>query len=145
MTEPPKAVAPFTPTWLVVDAEADVAAACRAARTAAERLDFSRAAAYEIATATSELASNLLLHAGGGRLRLATALAPSTTGARLGLEVCALDQGPGITDLAAALREGHSTAGGLGCGLSGARRLMDGFRIASRPGRGTCVRVIKWR
>lgn len=131
-------------TWIQVEGEADVAAASRCARTAAEGLGFSRIAAYQIATAAAELASNLYLHAGGGRLRVTTGVLAAPQGWRSGLELCALDQGPGILDLELALHDGYSTAGGLGCGLPGARRLMDSFAIASHPGRGTRVTAVKW-
>lgn len=122
-----------------IHGEHDVMDASRRARQLAERLGFGRAAAYHIATSASELASNLLIHAGGGLLRARALLAPQ------GLELIAEDRGPGIPDLELALREGYSTAGGLGCGLPGVRRLMDEFSIESRPGRGTRVQAIKWR
>jgi serine/threonine-protein kinase RsbT len=54
------------------------------------------------------------------------------------------DHGPGIPDVGRAMREGFSTVGSLGLGLSGARRLVDEFRIDSEPGRGTTVEVVKW-
>ncbi len=130
--------------WIVVEREIDIASASRIARTAAEHLGFSRTAAYQIATAAAELASNLLLHAGGGQLGVITRPAPPAVGARLELELCAFDQGPGIADLALALTEGYSTGGGLGCGLPGVRRLMDQFVIESNPGQGTSVKAVKW-
>lgn len=128
-----------------MNAEADVATASRSARTAAERLGFSRIAAYQIATAAAELASNLRLHAGGGRLRVTYGVLNAPKDTRLGLELCAIDRGPGIADLGLALRDGYSTAGGLGCGLPGVQRLMDTFAITSQLGQGTCVTAVKWR
>ena len=59
--------------------------------------------------------------------------------------VVALDSGPGIADLEAAMQEGFSTAGGLGMGLPGARRLVDEFDIVSEVGKGTTVTLRKWR
>jgi serine/threonine-protein kinase RsbT len=56
----------------------------------------------------------------------------------------ALDHGPGIVDVAAALEDGYSTGNGLGLGLPGARRLMDELEIESEPGRGTRVILRKW-
>ena len=58
-------------------------------------------------------------------------------GARKGLRLTFSDQGPGIDDVAKALTDGYSTGGGLGLGLSGARRLSNEFSIDSAPGQGT--------
>ena len=55
------------------------------------------------------------------------------------------DKGPGISDLAAAMKDHVSTGGTLGLGLPGAKRLVDEFEIVSRPGHGTRVRIVKWR
>lgn len=128
-----------------VNTEADIQIACRAARQLAERMGFSRITAYYIATAASELAANLLFHGGGGLLQAQTLTASHLTDAPLGLELCAEDHGTGIADLALALTEGYSTGKGLGCGLPGVKRLMDELMIDSAPGRGTCVKAIKWR
>jgi serine/threonine-protein kinase RsbT len=124
-----------------VTAEHHIAVAHRAARDWAARLGARRTLAVEFATAVSELAANLVFHAtAGGRIEL-VALRHD---ARRGIEVCAHDDGPGIADLDAALRDGFSTNGGLGCGLPGARRLTNEFTIASMPGRGTRVVARVW-
>ena len=94
-----------------------------------------------VATAASELANNLWMYAlRGGHLRLTLV----QSGERRGVELVAEDDGPGIADLSQALVEGFSTAGGLGCGLSGVARLMDTFSIDSAPGVGTRVVTSKW-
>jgi serine/threonine-protein kinase RsbT len=96
--------------------------------------------AAHVATAASELANNLWMHAdGGGHVSLALLCAPA------GIELVAEDQGPGIVDLGLALSEGYSTAGSLGCGLPGVQRLMDEFSIDSAAGRGTRVVARKWQ
>jgi serine/threonine-protein kinase RsbT len=59
--------------------------------------------------------------------------------------VIAIDNGPGIRDVQAALRDDYSGTGGLGLGLPGARRLMDDFEIASHTDTGTTVTMKKWR
>ncbi|GAB0148121.1 ATP-binding protein [Marichromatium sp. AB32] len=123
-----------------IDTESDVAAVCRVVRALAEHMAFSRSAAYSLATAASELATNLLIHAGGGQLQVAP-----LPGMRAGIELLAEDHGPGIDDLRLALTDGYSTAGGLGCGLPGVERLMDLCDIDSVPGHGTRVRAVKWR
>ncbi|TCW39634.1 MULTISPECIES: anti-sigma regulatory factor [Marichromatium] len=127
-------------TSMRIDTESDVAAVCRVVRALAEHMAFSRSAAYSLATAASELATNLLIHAGGGQLQVAP-----LPGMRAGIELLAEDHGPGIDDLRLALTDGYSTAGGLGCGLPGVERLMDLCDIDSVPGHGTRVRAVKWR
>ncbi|RMG39120.1 MAG: hypothetical protein D6732_04460 [Methanobacteriota archaeon] len=64
---------------------------------------------------------------------------------RTGIEVEFIDQGPGIPDVELALKEGYSTAGSLGMGLPGARRLVDNLEIESQPGKGTRVVIQKWQ
>src|SRR5919107_872168 len=69
---------------------------------------------------------------------------PVEDGPRYGLTVVAADEGPGIRDVDAALRDDYSGRGGLGLGMPGARRLMDEFDIASGAD-GTTVTMKKWR
>jgi serine/threonine-protein kinase RsbT len=59
--------------------------------------------------------------------------------------VVARDQGPGIRDVDAALREGFGTKGGLGLGLPGVRRIMDELVIQTAPNQGTTVTMHMWR
>ncbi len=97
--------------------------------------------AAHVATAASELANNLWMHAWpGGHIGLRLLQG----GARRGVELVSDDPGPGIVDLAQAMTEGYSSGGSLGCGLSGVQRLMDEFSIDSAPGRGTRVVARKW-
>ncbi|HEY2523346.1 MAG TPA: ATP-binding protein [Streptosporangiaceae bacterium] len=95
----------------------------------------------KLVTAASELARNALVHGGGGTARIEVVTsAVGRTGIRIGFS----DDGPGIADVDLALTDGWTTGGGLGLGLSGARRLVDEFELASKPGHGTSVVVIKW-
>ncbi len=55
------------------------------------------------------------------------------------------DQGPGIADIAQAMTDGYTSGGGLGLGLSGAKRLSNEFAIKSSPGQGTMVTLARWR
>jgi len=66
-------------------------------------------------------------------------------GPRRGIRLTFRDHGPGIPDLAAAMRDGYTTGAGLGLGLGGARRLSNDFDIQSTPGDGTVVRITRWR
>jgi serine/threonine-protein kinase RsbT len=68
-----------------------------------------------------------------------------TDGIRRGVRMTFVDEGPGIPDLEAALRDGFTTGGGLGLGLGGSRRLVSEFHIESAVGRGTRVQVIRWK
>lgn len=112
-----------------------VAEARRQARALATGLDFSDTRAEEVAIVASEAATNLLKHAGGGRVLLQVL----PLGARPWLSVAALDTGPGIPDLDDALTDGVSTRGSAGTGLGAMRRLSDRFEVHSEPGRGTVV------
>ena len=110
------------------------------ARALAEELGFSRTDATLIATAVSEVARNIVSHVGLGEIVMTSIVEPN----RRGLRVVASDDGPGIPDLERALEQGYTSRGGLGLGLSGARRLMDDFDIASSSV-GTRVTMTKWR
>ncbi|HEY1614692.1 MAG TPA: anti-sigma regulatory factor [Rhizomicrobium sp.] len=92
-------------------------------------------------TAASELARNTLLHGGGGQVYVSSFEMTGRKGVRLVFE----DQGPGIADIERALQDGYSTGGGLGLGLSGARRLSNEFQIESRPGEGTRITIARWK
>lgn len=127
-----------------VTGEAYIADAARKARKMAEAIGFSTVQSHYIATAASELAANLWIHAGGGVFEVAGLCRPGMDECT-GLEMIATDCGPGIVDISLALQDGYSTAGGLGCGLPGAQRLMDELHIDSRVGEGTVVRACKWR
>jgi serine/threonine-protein kinase RsbT len=110
-------------------------------RALAIELGFSLVDQTKMVTAASELARNTLAHGGGGTARIEVVAA----NARRGLKMTFEDRGKGIADLELALRDGYSTGGGLGLGLSGTRRLMNEFELQSKPGEGTRVSAIRWR
>ncbi|MFF9019417.1 SpoIIE family protein phosphatase [Streptomyces eurythermus] len=94
-----------------------------------------RTAAAELVA--TELATNLLKHAGGG-LMVVNLVEPPDGGTGPSVQLYSLDHGPGIADVDAALRDGYSTAdGSLGAGLGSCRRSANAFHLYSRPGRGT--------
>jgi serine/threonine-protein kinase RsbT len=95
----------------------------------------------KIVTAASELARNALQYGGGGRMLMEEL----NDGAKRGLRLVFEDQGPGIADIEQALKDGFTTGGGLGLGLSGARRLVNEFSIDSRAGEGTRVTIARWK
>jgi serine/threonine-protein kinase RsbT len=126
---------------VALDSDADLVAARAEGRAMAERLGFPRPDPTLIATAISEVGRNIVVHAGGGEI----VLKPLEERDRYGIVVVAIDEGPGIRDVEAALRDDYSGRGGLGLGLPGARRLMDDFEVASSPDTGTTVTMTKWR
>ena len=93
-------------------------------------------------TAASELARNILEHGGGeGTVFMEFVTHHGKNGIRLTFE----DKGPGISDIEQALKDGYTSGSGLGLGLSGAKRLVNEFEIASRVGEGTRVSITRWR
>jgi serine/threonine-protein kinase RsbT len=126
--------------WIIAG-EDDVFGARRRAHDLALAQGFDPFAAAAVTTATSELARNIVVHAGNGTVRMERI----SDGSRSGVRLRFIDRGPGIIDLEQALAGGNSTAGSLGLGLSGSVRLVDEFDIQTEPGRGTEVTVVKWR
>jgi anti-sigma regulatory factor (Ser/Thr protein kinase) len=124
-----------------VASDADTVTARQAGRDVALRLGFSRTEATFIATAISEIARNITVHAGEGEI----VISPLTEEGRDGLIVVAIDAGPGIDDVDAVVRDDFRSVRGLGMGLWGATRLMDEVEVASEPGAGTTVTMKKWR
>ena len=104
-------------------------------------LRFSLVEQTKIVTAASELARNTIEHGGGGTVQLITL----NDSGRTGLQLIFEDKGPGIPDLEIALKDGFSTGSGLGLGLSGSKRLVDEFDLKSKPDKGTCITITKWR
>lgn len=95
----------------------------------------------KVVTAASELARNTLDYGGGGTAEISAV----DEGFRRGVRILFEDRGPGIADIGRALTDGYSTGGGLGLGLSGARRLSNEFDIWSEPGVGTRVTIARWK
>lgn len=110
--------------------------------------NYSRAAGLSLVeetkfiTAGSELARNILVHttARRGEVRIEQTAANG----RRGVKASFIDDGPGISDVNAAFTDGFSTAGSLGLGLPGSRRLVDEMTIDSTAS-GTVVVIAKWR
>jgi len=110
-------------------------------RQRAVELGFSLVDQTKIVTAASELARNTVLHGGGGH----AVIEAVSDGIRRGIRLTLEDRGPGIADVQLAMKDGYSTAGGLGLGLSGAKRLSSEFSITSAPGEGTRVVITRWK
>jgi serine/threonine-protein kinase RsbT len=119
----------------------DVVIARQTVRKITQEMGFKLVDQTKIVTATSELARNTVVHGGGGVLKWEEL----DQGGRQGLRLTFSDEGPGITDIQLAMKEGYTTGKGLGMGLPGAKRLVNEFEIQSDPERGTRVVVTKWK
>lgn len=125
---------------VAITSDEDLVTARAQGRALAEQLGFPRPDPTLIATAISEIARNIVVHVGQGEI----ILRPVQDTNRYGLLVIAIDEGSGIRNVEAALRDDYSGRGGLGLGIPGARRLMDDFTIESDAD-GTTVTMTKWR
>jgi serine/threonine-protein kinase RsbT len=124
---------------LPVKNEYDIISVRSFGRNVAIKLGFGVVDQCRITTAISELARNAVVHGRGGSVTIKI-----IRNDKKGIEIICRDEGPGIVNLELALQGGYSTVGGLGIGLSGAKRLMDEFQITSSAGKGTTVIVRKW-
>ena len=127
-------------TRLPIRSGADVVAARQAARELAMQIGFTGSEVTVVAAAISEIARNIVDYAGQGEMTLQRA----DNNGRQGMMIVAEDQGPGIPNVAEAMRYGCATRRGNGVGLPGAKWLMDEFEIISKPGKGTKVTMRKW-
>ena len=132
---PLQAPSPQDMRWLRVEDASAVAACRQAVQNMAERLRFPAARIGQLALAVTEAASNLHKHAEQGSLLLCV----NRDGPQPGIDLVTIDVGPGVRDVGAALRDGHSTAGTLGIGLGAIQRLADFADLYSRPGHGTSL------
>lgn len=128
------------PERLTVSSDQDVVRVRQLVRTVAVSVKLSLVDQTKLVTAASELARNTLVYGGGGTVEVSRV----DNGRRAGIRIVFADRGPGIADLELAFTDGYTTGGGLGLGLSGARRLVDEFEIDTAPGEGTSITVTKW-
>jgi serine/threonine-protein kinase RsbT len=119
----------------------DVVRLRQAVRERAVAAGFSLVDQTKVVTAASEIGRNTIQYGGGGAARVETIV----NGTRRGVRLEFSDKGPGIADIALAMKEGYTSGGGLGLGLPGARRLSDEFHIESTPGSGTRVVLVRWK
>ena len=126
---------------LEVRTSEDVVKVRQEVRNRSGAVGFSLVDQTKFVTAASEIARNTIDHGGGGIARIETVAAPGRRGLRLVFE----DQGPGIADIALAMQDGYSTAGGLGMGMPGAKRLSNEFYVESAPGKETIVTLVRWK
>ena len=127
-------------TWQI-RSEADIVAVRQLARTWTAECRFSTVDQVKFVTATSEIARNAFKYGGGGEVRIEKL----QDGTKTGLKMVFQDNGPGIADIAQAMKDGYTTGTGMGLGLGGARRLVNEFDIVSEPGKGTRVTITRWK
>lgn len=128
------------PLRVSIAADVDIVTARHEGRNLAEHMGCSPTDSTLVATAISEVARNIMNHAGRGEIAISTV----SIDGRTAIEVVATDEGPGIPDIERAMQDGYSTGPGLGLGLPGASRLMDHFEVRSEVGVGTTVVMRKW-
>ncbi len=126
---------------IVVNDDACLPAVQRAVAESASRLGFGLVEKTKVMTIASELARNILTHAGSGKASIALL----NDGHRTGIRMIFVDQGPGIPDIDRAMQDGYSSGRGMGLGLPGSRRLAHEFSIETQTGRGTRVVVAVWK
>jgi serine/threonine-protein kinase RsbT len=124
-----------------IKVDADIVTARQEGRSLANHIGFSGSDQVLIATAISEAARNILQYARSGEI----VISRIQNGEKGGIQVIARDQGPGIKDIRRVMEDGYSSAGGLGLGLPGIKRLMNEMEIQSTPGKGTTITFRKWK
>ena len=131
---------PPAPKTLPLRCESDIVQARREVRDITIRLGCSLIEQTKFVTATSEIARNTLIHGRGGQMLVEEIFRDG----RAGIRLVFTDEGPGIPDLALAMRDGYTTGNGMGLGLSGSKRLVHDFDIQSEVGKGTRITLVKW-
>jgi anti-sigma regulatory factor (Ser/Thr protein kinase) len=124
----------------LIEDNSQIGTARRAAVDLARDQQFDEELAGKAGLAATECATNILKHAGHGRMMVR----PIQCDDIGGVEVIALDKGPGIADVGASLRDGHSTRGTMGGGLGALSRLPGQFDLFTQPGKGTAIRLELW-
>lgn len=123
-----------------VRTEQDIVLARQSCRKLAQDCGLRLVAQTKLVTAVSELARNTLVYGGGGDMHWEML----EDGIRQGIRIIFSDEGPGIPDLQLAMTDGWTSGGGLGLGLTGAKRLVNEFEIDTSPGNGTRISITQW-
>ncbi|MGE7022719.1 anti-sigma regulatory factor [Solibacillus cecembensis] len=120
--------------------EWDIVVARQLGRNEAKIIGFGTVEQARITTAISELARNIYLYASAGEI----VIERIEENEKYGIRITAIDKGPGIDNVRKVMEDGYSTSGGLGAGLPGVKRLMDGMEIQTTVGKGTIIKIEKW-
>jgi serine/threonine-protein kinase RsbT len=124
-----------------LQSDVDVVAARHGVREWAREIGLTVLDLTKVVTAASELARNAVIHGGGGVMCLQMVRQTNRDGLRMTFS----DRGPGIPEIDRAMEDGYSTAKGMGVGLPGAKRLVNEFDLASTPGEGTSITIVRWK
>lgn len=122
---------------MVIEREDDVYMASTLGKRVAAEYGLNKIQQTKLVVSIMELTRNIVFYAGKGELFIK----PDPS---YGIEIIAVDQGPGIANLEQILNSKVPSKTGLGLGLSGVKRLMDEFEITSSLNQGTKVRAVKW-
>jgi serine/threonine-protein kinase RsbT len=120
--------------------EQDVVLARQTARKLATECGMRLIDLTKLVTAVSELARNTMVYGGGGDMDWQIL----DQDVRVGLRLTFRDEGPGIPDIKLAMTDGWTSGGGLGLGLTGAKRLVEEFELDTAPGKGTRITITRW-
>ena len=132
----PRPATPAAPQWsLAIGETSQVAEARRRTAALAREAGFDETRAGALAIVVTEIGNNLVKHAQRGQL----IVRPVQRGSASGIELIALDRGPGMSDLAECFRDGYSSAGTSGTGLGAIKRQSDEFDVWSVMGKGTAL------
>ncbi|MDB5997862.1 MAG: hypothetical protein JWP42_4998 [Pseudomonas sp.] len=123
-----------------IQIEQDVVLARQTARKLATECGMRLIDLTKLVTAVSELARNTMVYGGGGDMDWQIL----DENARTGLRLVFRDEGPGIPDIKLAMTDGWTSGGGLGLGLTGAKRLVEEFELDTAPGKGTRITITRW-
>jgi serine/threonine-protein kinase RsbT len=126
---------------MVIEKEQDVVPYRNRVKEHAVKIGMSLVNQTKLITAASELVRNMLKYGGGG----VTIIEVVSKGRENGIRLIFDDKGPGIPDIAQAMKDGFSTGKSLGLGLPGAKRLASEFDIKSTLGKGTIITLVKWK
>lgn len=124
-----------------VRTEHDVWIAAATSSDMAQEIGLSVVDCARVETAVSEMAHNIVVHAQEGTITIQFVRQKQ----RYGLQVRAIDRGPGIRNISQAMQDGFTTKNSLGIGLGVTKRMMDDLSIRSHPGWGTIVTATKWK
>lgn len=118
----------------------EIASARRAGNELARRLGFDETRTGQLAIVITEAATNIVKHAREGEILLRAL----NEDGRAGVEIIAIDRGPGMGNVALHMEDGKSTTGTYGVGLGAIRRLSQEFDLYSVEGQGTVLLMIVW-
>jgi anti-sigma regulatory factor (Ser/Thr protein kinase) len=125
---------------VVISERSEVGAARRAAVELSAAHGFDETQAGKVGLCVTEAATNIVKHAGNGQILVRILERAGIHG----VEILALDRGPGIANLKASMGDGVSTAGSPGNGLGALVRLSENFEVYAPQGRGSALRLEVW-